>query len=104
MATYEQLFVLRQDGKLLGRFVVAVEIAATQIVHEDGAQPKAAERMTWAKRAILAESQSQRYASTILKLAVAENSVLQEQGADVTDNDIQFIVNSYLTRLVDAGV
>lgn len=104
MATYEELFVLRQDGRLLGRFVVAVEIAATQVVNEDASQDKSAERQAWAKRAILAESQSQRYASTILKLAVAENATLQEKGAEVTDGDIQFIVNSYLSRLVSAGV
>lgn len=104
MATYQELHILRTHSGLLSRFVVAVEIAASQIVSEDPQTENHAARMDWAKRALLQDAKSQYYATIILRLAVAENGALQEAGPAASDNDVQFIVNSYLPKLVAASV
>lgn len=105
MATYQDLSVLRTDSSLLSRFLVAVEMAAMQIVHEDVATANHTARLAWATKAVLqADPQSRQYAATILRMAVMENATLQAAGEAATDSDVQFIVNSYITTLVNAGV
>jgi hypothetical protein len=105
MAAYQDLSNLRTDSSLLSRFLVAVEMAAMQIVHEDAATDQHAARLTWAIKAVLQDDpKSRQYAATILRIAVMENGALQASGQAATDGDVQFIVNSYITTLVTAGV
>jgi hypothetical protein len=103
MATYQERYVMRTESGLLARFVVAIEIAAAQIISEDPQTENHTDRMAWAKRALLQDAKSQSYATIVLRLAVAENGALQESGVNATDSDVQFIVNSYIGKLVATG-
>lgn len=105
MATYQELFVLRNGSTgILGRFIIALERAATAVVREDPASPGHAERMEFAKRALIDEARGQHYASVIMRLAIAENETLQNQGVAISDADIQTIINTYAPLLIAAGV
>lgn len=104
MATYQDLFVLRTEGSLIGRAVIAVERAAAQVINEDPLTPNHATRIAWAIKVIGPNAMSQMYATIVLRWAVAENQTLQDQGTAIDDASVQFIVNSYLPRVVAAGV
>lgn len=102
MATLEEIKGLREDPRLLGRVTVAVERAAVDILNEAPETADHAKRMAWAKRSVLTigENRAQAYASLILRLAFVENASLQEKALQATDNDVQFIVNSYIEKLI----
>jgi hypothetical protein len=106
MATYEQISVKRNDSTLITRFVVAVEIAAAMVFGEDPATEHHAERLLWAKRAFLVENRSQEYATRVMRLAMAFNANIADLviEAQITDQQIQGVVDSYVTPLALAGI
>lgn len=104
MATYAQIYLLRNDGELLSRFVVAVEKAAADILVEAPATTNHAERIAWAKRVILETNRSQEYATRIMRVALQQNQALQDNGNASTDAAIQSLVNGYAAQLAVAGL
>jgi hypothetical protein len=103
MALIDNFGLVMNGGEILARFTAAVWQAAVDIVNEAPATQNHAERIAWAKRAVLVDGKAQHYAALILRMAVCENTTLQTLGNDVTDSDIQFIVNSYVAKLVAAS-
>lgn len=99
MATYAQMFVMRQSPELLARFVIAVEKAAYDITNEDPATPQHAQRIAFARRILMDDAGAQKWARRALCLAVVSNQALQDNGNAVTDSDVQFIVNSIIGLL-----
>jgi hypothetical protein len=103
MGLKENFALVMNGGELLARFTAAIWQAAVDIVNEAPATQNHAERIAWAKRAVLVDGKAQHYAAVVMRMAVCENGTLQAQGNDVADSDIQFIVNSYVAKLVQAA-
>lgn len=99
MATLVELYNLwkADGGALTARFIGACLVAAHQISGEDPGTPNHVNRVLWAN-AILSgvEATVTAKATEILRYAIASNATLQSQGAGVTDNDVQFIVNGLI--------
>lgn len=100
MGLKQNFALVMNGGELLSRFTAAIWQAAVDIVNEAQATPNHADRIAWAKRAVLADGKAQHYAAVVMRMAVCENATLQTLGKDVSDSDIQFIVNSYIAKLV----
>lgn len=101
---YSHKFVLRHDSDLLARLVVATERAAAAIIGEDPATPDHATRWTWAVKAILDPTKTQCYASAILRYAVAADALGKQDGAALTDDQLQAIVAGAVPTLVASGL
>lgn len=110
MITLQGAFQAAQSSELIARFTAAVWKASTDIVHEDPATPQHAQRIDWAKRALVSNGQAQSYAFIITRLTFSENTTLQDKwmqdnsGISITDGDIQFVVNSYAQLLAVSAV
>jgi hypothetical protein len=110
MANLKDMFLAAQSSELLARFTPAIWKAATDIVNEDPATQAHAARVAWAKRSLIEDGKSQAYAFVIMRLAFSENVTLrnawspQDNGAAITDTDIQSVVSTYVPKLIAAGV
>lgn len=86
-----------QSGLLKAKFMGACLKAAYDILNEDAGTTNHANRVTWANVMLsgtVAEAESQ--AMQHLRYAIASNATLQSAGDAVTDNDVQYIVNSQI--------
>jgi len=74
--------------------------AASDILNEDAGTTNHANRVLWAKQ-VLTENNDGPMVKR-LSVAVAQNSTVAAAGAEsATDNDIQFVVNSFINSHAD---
>lgn len=95
--------IYNEDGTsdLFKRFQAACLIAARDIKAEDPGTPMHERRMEWADAILQSEPvQSSFRVLRHLRYAIATNAAFQSAGAAITDNDIQFIVNSQVNALL----
>lgn len=102
MATLLDLGNLANPGTVDGaafalRFSAAMYAAAHAIINESPTTP---ERQQWAKSVVEGGTASPEV-GRFVRYALG-NPTVQSAGAAVTDNDIQFIVNSLVTELIGA--
>ena len=101
MATYAELYDLRNDSALRNRVTTACIIAAETVMNEDGATPNHASRLLWAK-GVFANPSGE--ASRMFMAILAANS-----GADVsaiqgaTDAAIQTNVDDHIVLFADGS-
>lgn len=108
MATYTEIFNLRDNPHLLNRVATAYAKAATDILNEVGTTPNHTTRATWARKVLLSGNGPIDEAKKNIWV-ITQNLVIQDQytanpndGGTVTDNDIQFVVNGSINFI--AGV
>ena len=99
MATYEELHELANDSTLLGRISVAVAVAAVAISTEDGATANHANRLLWAKEALISPKATARSIYPAILADNAAASVAQITGADDTTllNGVNDIIDLFAT-------
>jgi hypothetical protein len=81
-----------ESANLLNRTTVAVAKAAYDILNEDPGYTNHANRVIWARQA-LGDTKSK---AEQMMWGVVTNATIAAAGDDATDNDIQFVVNSYI--------
>ena len=92
MATYVELFNLRNDSELRNRIAVACVVAAETIRTEDDQTPNHADRLGWSAAVLL---DPVRQAERMLWLLLALNKdATVEQIREVSDSTIQSAVDS----------
>jgi len=99
MATYTELFGLRNDSDLRNRIIVACIIAAEGIMAEDAATTGHTQRMAWARQ-VFANPGNE--ADRMLMAVLAANNTLSTetiQGA--SDADIQTAVNNHVNLFAE---
>lgn len=94
MATLEEINIIKNDATLRSRIESAMDKSAVEILNEDGATANHAERVLWAKDVLYSDVDM---VDKMMGL-FTQNATLQADGNDSTDNDIQFIVNSYIDQ------
>ncbi len=83
------------------RFQAACLVAAKDIKAESSNTPNHEQRVGWADAVLqLSPGESAFRVYRHLRYAIATNSAFQAAGDQVTDNDIQFIVNSQIDILL----
>jgi hypothetical protein len=79
------------------RWLGACLVASYAIVNEDGGTSNHANRLLWANDILGGDAASVRSkVEAHMKYTIASNATLQASPTDVSDNDIQFIVNSQI--------
>jgi hypothetical protein len=102
MATYTELYNLYASGSsLLARFEVACMVAAHNILNESAGTPNHANRVIWAN-AVLEDSKAM--SNRMLRRAISSNATLQAQGEAISDNDVQYICNSFVDTFATGAV
>jgi hypothetical protein len=104
VATYDQIFGLRQSSTLLARLTVAVDRKAAQILaaHVQSPQPDAL--VGWAKRAMLETDLAQHYAYRVLRLALHLSAGFADKGDGATDAELQALVDAYVPHFASLGL
>lgn len=92
MATLEEINIVKHDATLRSRIESALDKTATDIIYEDLGTANHAERILWAKDVLYSDIDM---VSKMMGLLV-QNASLQNSGNDASDNDILFIVASYV--------
>ena len=101
MATYEELYNLRNDSALKNRVTSAVIIAAELVTNEDGATPNNASRLLWAK-AVFANPRGE--ATRMYMAILAANSGAPVSAIqNATDAAIQANVNDHINLFADGS-
>lgn len=101
MATYEELFSLRNDSTLKNKVTSAVVIAAETVMNESGATDNHANRVIWAKAVFVSPTAE---ANRMFWAVLAANS-----GAAVgaitgaSDSAIQANVDDHIDLFADGG-
>ena len=99
MASYTDLFALRNDSVLINRIAVAVTIKAQ--IYVDGATPTA-DQLTWAGRVLNAPRPE---AEKLLHYLVAlNNTATIPQITGTTDAALQIAVNAGVDAFVAGGI
>lgn len=89
-----------ENGDVFKRFLGACLVAAASIVNEDPGTANHERRMAWARGVLSNDAESVRLrVRAHVRRAAATNTTFQGNPAGVTDNDIQFIVNSQIDLL-----
>lgn len=92
MATYSELFALRQNADLLNRVAVACTIAALAIMTEDAATELHAQRVKWA---VAVFQSPETWAQSMIRVVLASVSTATlAQITGATDASIQAQVNA----------
>lgn len=92
MATYSEIYDLRNSHPLKHRTVVAVAKAAQDVLNEDPETANHAARAVWAHAALLnAEAKAKE-----MLWGVCGNATIQSSGINSTDGDIQYVVNGLI--------
>lgn len=98
MATYEEIYNLReQGGQMLARVTVAITKAAEDIYNENVEADNHAARLLWAKTSMFAP----KIMADQMLWAVLQNASIQANGNASTDSDIQFVVNGLVERFAN---
>jgi hypothetical protein len=100
MATYTELFALRQDSALLNRVAVACVIAAEKIRTEDPSTPNHPARLVWA-RAAFANPQARAAEMWMAVLAANKGAAVAVIQA-VTDPTLQAKVDEAVDVFLEA--
>ena len=101
MATYEELFSLRNNSVLKNRVQTAVIIAAETVMNEIDTTPNHANRLLWAK-AVFANPSSEADRMYMAVLA-ANNSAPVASIIAATDTAIQANVDDHIDLFADGG-
>ena len=103
MATLEQIADLYAGGNLFFKRVVGACLsAAWDIVNEDAGTENHANRLIWAEDVLGGVANAETRAKRIFGL-VLSNATIQSSGDASTDNDIQFVVNSFINTVADGS-
>ena len=94
MATYEELYGLRNDSGLRNRVVVACIISAEGIMSEDGGTPNHANRLIWAAAVFASPTQEAERMYWAVLAANKDATIAQIQSA--TDAAIQTNVDAHV--------
>lgn len=94
MALIDQ-YNLKSNAQFKARVSAAISVAANDIMNEDAGTTNHTERLVWAKASI---KDPETVAEQMLWLVV-QNPTIQTNGLSSSDNDIQFVVNSYVDFL-----
>lgn len=89
------IYNLKSNAEFKARVAAAVAKASNDIINESEATANHAERLAWAKASI---RNAESTADQMLWLVV-QNGTIQTNGLSSTDNDIQYVVNSYINFL-----
>lgn len=102
-ATLQNIHDLAFGGaQLRQRFLAARLKAAWDVLNEDAQAPNHAARLAWAEKVLAnPEADAQRE-----YLRFLSNTTIQAWGGASTDNDVQFVVNSFVdaNAAIDAAV
>ncbi len=101
MATYVELYSLRNDSELRNRVTAAVIIAAETVMGEDGGTANHANRLTWAKNALISPRAETKRMFWALLAANKDATVTSIQGA--TDAAIQVNVDDHIDLFADGS-
>lgn len=104
MASYEQIFALRQDSTLIARLTVAVEKSAVDILVAHIQSPQPAATIDWARRALLEKDGAQPYAYRMLRIAMHQAAGFADLAGSATDAQLQAIVDAYVPHFVSLGL
>ena len=85
-------------NNLHARVAAACLKASWAIRNEDVGTTNHTERLAWAN-GILASHQGMVDAATSMFLYFLSNATIQASGDDATDNDIEFVVNSFINTM-----
>jgi len=94
MALIDQ-YNLKSNAEFKARIASAIAKASNNIINEDPGTTNHTERLVWAKNAII---NAETVAEQMLWLVV-QNPTIQTNGLSSSDNDIEFVVNSYINFL-----
>lgn len=86
---------LKSNAEFKARVSAAIATASNNIINEDVGTANHTERLAWAKESI---KNAESAAEQMLWLVV-QNPTIQTNGLSSSDNDIQFVVNSYIDFL-----
>jgi hypothetical protein len=90
MASLLEIYALRFDTDLKNRVMAAIAKAAQDVINESDTTENHANRIIWARDSLTdAQTMAEKF-----MWAVVGNASIQNNGANSTDNDIQFVVNS----------
>jgi len=101
MATYAELYNLKNNSDLNNKLHVAVVAAAKYVFEEDPGTPNHANRLTWAQQAIIAP---QAYAQPMTwAVLVANSGATPANIVSATDAQIQSNVNAVIDLFAGSG-
>ena len=101
MATYLELFSLRNNSDLVNRVAVACVIAADEVRTEDPLTEYHTERLSWAAKAM---NNPLREAKRMLWTLLASNSTIAINGIlSASDSEIQTQVNAAVVAAGNCG-
>ena len=89
---------LLKSESFMDRMTIALIRAAHNIQSEDGATTNHAERLAMSDQILTGWTAARRMAGVFFPL-VAGNPTIQSVGTSATDNEIIFVVNSYLDQV-----
>ena len=92
MATYTDIFNLRNSGELNAKIQVACVSAAVSILWEAVTASNHANRVIWADKAF---ANAQNVANKMF-WSIAMDSTVQTAGESISDDALQTVVNSYI--------
>ena len=94
--TYEQSATLMADEEFRGRTQVACLKYATYIVDEPPSTPAHATRIKWAQSTMVAPQT----AAMIIQPTVVMDGAVQQDGAAITDEDLQSAVENTINKMM----
>lgn len=98
MATYNQIFALKENAILREKVTVAVAKAAQDVMNEGEAAPDHEKRAIWAAGAL----REAEHMAEMMMWAVLGNAAIQAAGEAAPDGDVQYVVNGLIN--IFAGV
>lgn len=101
MATYDELFGLRNNSALKNRVTSAVVISAETVMNEDGGTANHANRLVWAKGVFASPNTEANRMFWAVLAANSDATVAQITGA--TDIAIQTNVDDHVDLFADGG-
>lgn len=100
MATYKELYDLYAQGSgLRNQATIAILKAAGDIMNESPATSNHANRLVWAKRVLVSPGDE----AAKFMWPLLANATVAATALNANDNDVQFVVNSYIDTFANAG-
>lgn len=94
-------YALVKDGAFTNKLQMAIWIAAAAVKSEPAGTPNHANRLIWAKKAVKKDSDPDEMRTVAINASA--NDAIGAAGAQATDADIQFVVNSLIDDLAGTG-
>lgn len=99
MATLQELYNLWHEGSdLRARVAAACAKASNDVLNEDAGTANHANRLVWARTTLMDIDAM----ATRMFWAVISNATIAAAGNAATDNDIQWVVNSWIDSFANA--